>query len=298
MLSAIWRFLKQPNPIDINPGKDLKISFLVGLFVFLFLMIFQPFGLSQIEPRLRCLLIAGFGVVCFLVLLFDLLFIPRVLKKVFNEETWTVYKRILWHLWIIFSIGLGNYLFACLFNVFFDFYRLGFDLFLGFQLITFLIALFPIFFFDILNQNYLLKKNLKTAQKISARLQNSEPFPVDLSGFDQKIVFLSENERERYEFQASHLLCISSEGNYVEVYAQDEKMKNVLIRNSLKRFEDRLRDYPFLFRCHRAYIVNIKKITKATGNAQGFKLTLEGLEKRIPVSRGYTKKFKERLGIS
>ena len=298
MLSAIWRFLKQPNPIEINPRKDLKISFLVGLFVFLFLMIFQPFGLSQIEPRLRYLLITGFGVVCFLVLLFDLLLIPSVLKKVFNEETWTVYKRILWHLWIIFSIGLGNYLFACLFNVFFNFYRLGFDLFLSFQLITFLTALLPIFFFDILNQNYLLKKNLKTAQEISARLRNSEPFPVDLSGFDQKIVFLSENERERYEFQASHLLCISSEGNYVEVYAQDEMMKNVLIRNSLKRVEDQLRDYPFLFRCHRAYIVNIKKITKATGNAQGFKLTLEGLEKRIPVSRGYTKQFKELLGIS
>jgi hypothetical protein len=298
MLSAIWRFLKQPNPLDLNPRKDLKTSFLVGLFVFLFLLIFQPFGLSQTELKLRCLLIAGFGVVCFLVLLFNLLLIPRVLKKVFNEETWTLYKRNLWHLWIIFSIGLGNYLFACLFNVFFDFYRLGFDLFLGFQLITFLIALFPIFFFDILNQNYLLKKNLKTAQEISARLRNSEPFPVDLSGFDQKIVLLSENERERYEIQASHLLCISSEGNYVEVYVLDEKMKNVLIRNSLKSVEDQLRDYPFLFRCHRAYIVNIKKITKATGNAQGFKLILEGLEKKIPASRGYTKQLKERLGIS
>jgi hypothetical protein len=298
MLSAIWRFLKQPNPLDLNPRKDLKTSFLVGLFVFLFLLIFQPFGLSQTELKLRYLLIAGFGVVCFLVLLFNLLLIPRVLKKVFNEETWTLYKRNLWHLWIIFSIGLGNYLFACLFNVFFDFYRLGFDLFLGFQLITFLIALFPIFFFDILNQNYLLKKNLKTAQEISARLRNSEPFPVDLSGFDQKIVLLSENERERYEIQASHLLCISSEGNYVEVYVLDEKMKNVLIRNSLKSVEDQLRDYPFLFRCHRAYIVNIKKITKATGNAQGFKLILEGLEKKIPASRGYTKQLKERLGIS
>ncbi|MDH5467334.1 MAG: LytTR family transcriptional regulator DNA-binding domain-containing protein [Candidatus Aminicenantes bacterium] len=297
MWSAILRFLKQPNPIRIDAKLDLTISFLVGLFVFLFLLVFQPFGLSTTEPRLRYLLISGYGIVCFLVLAVNLLLIPRILKKVFHEETWTVYKRLAWHLWIVFSIGLGNYLFACLFNIFFDFYRLGSGLFISFQWITFLIALFPIVFYDILNQNYWLKRNLRAAEEISARLRNSGSLPLDLSGIDRRIVLLAENERERYEFRAGHLLYVSSEGNYVEVWVKNQKVENVLIRNSLKRIEQQLKGYPFLFRCHRAYIVNIKRITKATGNAQGFKLILDDLDKRIPVARSYARPFKELLGI-
>jgi DNA-binding LytR/AlgR family response regulator len=137
------------------------------------------------------------------------------------------------------------------------------------------------------------------AEEISTRLQNSDTQAKNLSGSDQKVVLYAENGKEKYEFQISSLLYISSEGNYVEVFSQNEVVEIKLIRNSLKKTEEQLRDYPFILRCHRAYIVNINKITKTTGNAQGFKLTLENIvDKRIPVARSYTKQFKKLLGIS
>jgi len=293
----MFRFLKQPSPINIDTKLDLTISFLISLFVFFFLLIFQPFGLSTTEPSLRYIMISGFAAVCFLILAFNLLLIPRLLKKVFSEETWTVYKRIIWHIWIVFTIGLGNYFFACLLDAIYGFYELGFNLLISFQVITLFIAIFPIIVCAIWNQNYWLQRNLKAAEEISTRLQYLELQTIDLSGFDQKVALFAENGREKYEFQIGSLLYISSEGNYVEVFSQNEGVEIRLLRNSLKKTEVQLRDYPFIFKCHRAYIVNINKITKATGNAQGFKLTLGNVDKRIPVARSYTKQFKELLGI-
>lgn len=90
----MFRFLKQPSPINIDTKQDFTISLLISLFVFFFLLIFQPFGLSTTEPGLRYIMISGFAAVCFLVLTLNLLLIPRILKNVFSEENWTVDKRI------------------------------------------------------------------------------------------------------------------------------------------------------------------------------------------------------------
>jgi hypothetical protein len=117
-------FLKQPSHLRFDAAYDIKISIATGLFVFLFLLAFQPFGLSHTRPDIRYYLIVGYSLVCFTVLLINLLLVPRLLKKTFNEENWKVYKRILWQLWIVFCIGAANYLFACLFNHSFDFYWL------------------------------------------------------------------------------------------------------------------------------------------------------------------------------
>ncbi|PLX09668.1 MAG: hypothetical protein C0596_01215 [Marinilabiliales bacterium] len=46
---------------------------------------------------------------------------------------------------------------------------------------------------------------------------------------------------------------------------------------------------------HRAYIVNIYKVKKVSGNSQGYVLTIENCEVQIPVSRSQTKLFKKAL---
>jgi len=122
----MFHYLKQPYPLNLDIKKNIKESFLISLFVFLFLIIFQPFGLSNDDTILKYYLIAGYGAVCFLVLLFNLVVIPKVFPNIFREEHWSVYKRMLWLVWIVFSVGLGSYLFACLFFAIFDFNTLGF----------------------------------------------------------------------------------------------------------------------------------------------------------------------------
>jgi DNA-binding LytR/AlgR family response regulator len=40
-------------------------------------------------------------------------------------------------------------------------------------------------------------------------------------------------------------------------------------------------------------MINIRKILSVTGNAQGFKLFLDGIPEPIPVSRSYVTEFRE-----
>lgn len=291
-------FLRQPYPLRYDAAYDFKISIFISLFVFFVFMVFQPFGLSRVAPHLKYYLIAGYSLATFVTIFLNLLIIPRVLKKIFNEETWTVYKRILWQIWLVFAVGTGCYLFACVFDMIFDFYRLGFGLFFYIQSIAVLIAVVPIVIINVLGQNYLLKKNLRMAEEVSARLKqppqasDSRPEPA------RRVILTSENEKEQHEMAADDILYISSEGNYAKVVVTKKNTENILIRSSLTRLEKQLADYPFLFRCHRAYIVNIKKINKSSGNAQGLKLSLENVEKPIPVARNFTRKFKQLMGIS
>ena len=66
--ASLRRFLRQPCPLNLETRQDMAGAFLTGLFVFLFLSVFQPFGLSGNEPRLKSILMAGYGLVSFLVI--------------------------------------------------------------------------------------------------------------------------------------------------------------------------------------------------------------------------------------
>jgi DNA-binding LytR/AlgR family response regulator len=113
----------------------------------------------------------------------------------------------------------------------------------------------------------------------------------------QELVLKSDNMRETFEIDPEDILFVESVGNYVEItYLKGgAQAETALLRSSLKRIERQLKDFPFLFKCHRGYIVNIKRIQKTNGNAQGYKLYFEGVDKEIPVARSYLKKFKENM---
>ncbi|UCC43698.1 MAG: LytTR family transcriptional regulator DNA-binding domain-containing protein [Candidatus Zixiibacteriota bacterium] len=293
------RTLRQPALLIVDTGYDLKLSGAVGIFVLLFLGIFQPFGLSRVWPELKYYLIVGYSATCFVVLFLNFHFIPKLLPRVFDEQRWTVLKRMIWQLWLVFAVGTGNFLFACCFNLFYDFYQLDLDFFLYLQLITLLIAIIPIVVVNLLRQNYELRKNLQASQEITARLETiaaRDEMPRDKASRD--IVLTAENEKDRFMIPADSFLFAQSEGNYTRVFAQENSAESLFIRSSLSRIEKQLADFPHLVRCHRAYIVNIKKVKKVTGNALGLSLELESTDKPVPVARSYVRQFKQRMGMS
>ena len=51
---------------------------------------------------------------------------------------------------------------------------------------------------------------------------------------------------------------LSAEGSYCELYLQGGE--KLLTSKNLKHFEDRLVDIPFLFRSHKSYMINLKKV--------------------------------------
>jgi DNA-binding LytR/AlgR family response regulator len=76
--------------------------------------------------------------------------------------------------------------------------------------------------------------------------------------------------------------------NYSAVYfIKEGKADKVLLRGSLKFMESQLTSCPNIIRCHRTYIVNLSNVTSASGNAQGYKLSVANSTEIITVSRSY-----------
>jgi hypothetical protein len=122
----IKEYIHQSYPLSVN---QWKIIFLTSLFIALFMLIFQPFGISSYDVALRSYFEMGYGIVTFIVLVIDLFIFPLFLKPWFVPQEWSVLKQIIWQIWILFSIGLGNFLYSSLFLHFSN----GFNAFLVFQ---------------------------------------------------------------------------------------------------------------------------------------------------------------------
>jgi DNA-binding LytR/AlgR family response regulator len=70
-----------------------------------------------------------------------------------------------------------------------------------------------------------------------------------------------------------------------------ERTSEVIIRNSISEIENQLDEVPFFMRIHRAFIVNLEKVSSKKGNSLGYQLKLKGSNIILPVSRQNTQKF-------
>ena len=92
------------------------------------------------------------------------------------------------------------------------------------------------------------------------------------------------------------ILYIESMGNYLNVeYFDDSELRQKRLRSTLKDIEDILAPYPYIFRIHRAFMVNINYITQISGNAAGYKVELFSTDKILPVSKSNVSIFKDKI---
>ena len=93
----------------------------------------------------------------------------------------------------------------------------------------------------------------------------------------------------KFSIKSDNLYFIESDDNYIKVWYMDSsgEMKQYMLRCRLKTVEDSFVDSD-LVRCHRKYIVNIKKVSILRAEKEGYKISfgLEGVE-AIPISKTY-----------
>lgn len=269
-------FLNRPYPLETNYKKQLIQAFLFGLFVFLFLYGFKPFGLGELQNGLLKASI-GFGAVTIvfqgiLPFLFRLVF-----PNFFNEEHWTLGKNLLLTIAIVLAVVVGNFYWAY-FNGFTSFSFKGLLTFLGY---TFAVGVFPLSFLMLFEQNRLTKKYLNESASINAHL-TQEPIQF----IEETLVLKSEDGSEAASLKLDEFFYCKSADNYIELFYKSEgEIKKELFRNSLKDLEFQLAEFNDLKRVHRSYIVNLKKVKSVDGNARGLKLKLGESLPEIPISR-------------
>ena len=259
------------------------MSLAFGLFIFVFLLFFQPFGLSNMDTN-KSLYVLGFGLITSVVMLANYTIIPRMLPRVFDADEWTAGKDILYVLWIIIIIGLSNYLYHA---------KLGGQAIdsgaiLSFIIITASVGAFPITLMVFINEFILNDRHEKNASRISEQIESG----AMAAQFEQaqKQIIIGDNESDAIELNQDDLIYIQSSDNYCSVhYLKDSQVLTRLIRTTLKNVEAQLSGFSDMKRCHRSYMINRQKIAKITGNARAYTIHFSMIDSRIPVSRGIKK---------
>lgn len=168
-MPKLLKHLSEAYPLEIAFGTHLRLAFFFGAFVFAFLFVFKPFGLSEAPGEDLLYYAAIYGCITFFVMLLNYA-IMRVFPGYFKEKNWFVWKQVFWVLWNILSISLINYLFTA--------YYFGAALSLKSLLwalgITFSVGIFPVSIMISLSQVRFLKANMKEAQGADDQLKDSK----------------------------------------------------------------------------------------------------------------------------
>lgn len=103
------------------------------------------------------------------------------------------------------------------------------------------------------------------------------------------ITIIADNSKDEYCFTLQSILYIEADDNYCEIhYLQSSILKRLLIRVRLKNIETQLSNYSsILKRSHRSYMINLAHVISVEGNTNGYKLSVNGSENKIPVAKTY-----------
>lgn len=274
------RILIQKYPAPSPVSRNLIIAILFGLFIGLFLLFFEPFDLNLSTNRNKVFKLLFFGCITTIVLVLFLYIFPLLLPKVFSDKHWKVRHQVIFYLVILFVIATLNGIYTNYIN------SLSFSWYNYWWIIsrTFVLGGIPIAFITLLDYQRKVKLNTNKASNIL--LSNKKEFLKDSEETRHQI--LTDLKNETISFNENDFNYAIAVGNYIDMYVLVENtLKKVTYRITLSSFEKQLDKTSSLIRCHRSYLVNLKKVESITGNAQGLKLELKNQSEIVPVSRKY-----------
>lgn len=294
-MNSIFR---KPYPfLYEEPLNRLKVAGFVLLFVFLFLYIFQPFNINEIKGfgLLSCALIyaAASAAVCYL----GASLLVRLYPKQANDQAWNIGRECSMMIVMLGLIGIVNYLIGLSLGLYpeqgLSYQELAWVSFSR----TFSVGFFPVLIITFVNYTIQLKRNLAGVEKHAFVLHDHQPEVLIKS---PAIVNISSSAKNNdIELDLEDLMYIMSDGNYVEFhFLENSREVREIRRNTITNVANQLKDYSFIFRTHRAFMVNLTKIKASKGNAQGYQLKLEGSDFWIPVSRGNLEAFDKIINVN
>ncbi|MBN2680976.1 MAG: tetratricopeptide repeat protein [Bacteroidales bacterium] len=216
------------------------------------------------------------------ILLFAIIFALANLNRIINDSS----TLILLSLGVLLVLAIISIVL-----VYFSENSISFNGFFDSLINVFTLAVLPIFAFILIAERVLYSRNLKTAGEISSQIKN-----IEKKEETELIRLVADNDKNFVETPTSEFFFIEANDNYSSVnYFENDKLKKVLLRGSMKRMEEQLSGFECIVRCHKSYIVNINKISRVSGNAQGYKLHFNDIDKEIPVSRAFPRAFLEKI---
>jgi len=267
------------------PDYKIKPSILLvasSVFVLMCIMAYLFWGFFKIGFKDIFVLIIGYTIITGVCTSFYMHLFSKLYKNKWNLGRYLIFGfTIITTIWIcnsIFSYYFTNY---AKFSLLTNFERLF--------ILTYAIGIIPSVGVYFLLRHNLLHTNLKEKEEQNQKLvfrflkENTEQKLITLCGVSPK---------ESLTLFPQELIYLESTANYVRInYTMEEKILQKTFRTTLSKMEETLNEYPFLVRCHRAFIVNLYRIEEMNGS----KIRLESVNMEIPVSKTYKADFQSRI---
>ena len=280
-MKKLAKILNRPFPIIESTREKIQISIFFGLFIFLFLAIFQPFGLDKVEEN-KLPYFAGYGLITTFVVIFNGFITMNLFKEFFLPEKWNIWKSFIHNIIMIIPIAVLNWLYTISIDMPMD---MNFSL-LQFISITFAVGFFPSIFLVFYLEQRLRRKNILFSKQANQQLESKLSDNLII----EELSFSSQNSSLKINF--NDFLCVKSMGNYATLYfMEDDQLKKEIIRTTMKKIEDDFLENKKIIRCHKSYFVNLNKIKTTSGNARALYLHINELDFQIPVSRNFSKEI-------
>ncbi|RXQ95889.1 LytTR family transcriptional regulator [Ancylomarina salipaludis] len=271
-------WLKQKFPQNYILRKPFIGIIIVAVFCYLFTILYKPRHTNSSDPFSYEVTMA-----IYLFALMPPLYITiRALKllPVFkSKEHWTLLKELGFPLILFLILGVWNYFFGFIMENTEG--RWNIYTFLDSVRSTLITGTLPYFLFTIQNSRYLLSASTCDPNENNHINETSELIHIN-----------SKLKKGDIRFDPESFLYAESNGNYVIFYfLKNDKIEKEMVRNSIGDIESQLSEMPYLMRIHRAFIVNLKKVTLKKGNSSGYRLQLVGTDSELPVSRQHVANY-------
>jgi len=247
--------------------------------VYLFLVVFQPFGTYNFYNPFKYLLLAPYALISFLVLCTGELLLRR------RKANWRIVHEALKVAVALLVCTLLSYCYCaiCINKTSLSatgmLYMLLFNIALG----------TPISIMYLLGR-YVYLRHSETMVQTSLTLDNASDAPT------ANDITIRPQSGDPLTIATNDFLLGEAEGNYCNIFYLDKGIvKKQLFRMPLKQLEEQAGSAAIV-RCHRSYIINSSRIIRAKGNAQGYQLALDQVAFIVPVSRSYVTSLQKHVG--
>ncbi|ARV15755.1 LytTR family transcriptional regulator DNA-binding domain-containing protein [Polaribacter sp. SA4-12] len=289
-MKSIISWLSKPYYFNPTIKFKLKMSLFHGLFLFLFLYVFRPFYLIELDLIILEYTL-GIGIIAFLATFIILYFPALIFKEYFNEDNWTIGRNLFLMAIGITFIGILLWYFGEMYKAPYNFRKITL---LQFLFYTFLVSLIPLTFFIFINEKNVRERREKRVFEIKEINRKNE---IDTSKkLNKEVSIHSDNGKESITFHIDNLVYVTSQGNYASFFLKNEgDLKEKILRVTLTKIAIELKEYSYIIRCHKSYIVNINIINDISGNARGYLLKSDFITIDIPVSRSFSRESLQKL---
>jgi len=286
------KLLTKPYPFYFTLKRVLILAVTIGTFIGLvfYALSDQSFSKYVVLSKTQRSFYYALITFCSIISVFGIF--PKFYFSKTQKENWTIFKQLNLIFLLHLTIVIFNFIFILLIlkNITFFF---SIKLFLILIVSVLLLGFIPSTIVVWIDYTLKLKQNLKKSQFYNEKLKGIIEKNKNL---EEPINIPSKNKNEIININLNNLLFIRAEGNYIEVYTKNDKqvIKN-LYRVSIQTIENELKNFPYIIRTHRSYVVNIRNIEHSKGTARNYLLFFSNINESIPVSRNRFKDFNKAI---